>query len=120
MNWGCFGLFSTRFEVGFQASFSYLSKCLSLLVLEPNTFISKGEFSRVFYKRDFLSFSPQIYFDFSHTYLSFPLLYLSYRRVVVRVVLGDQSALITKVFYFVFEQANLRVRVVSSSCGSSV
>ena len=52
--WGSHGLFSTRFEVGFQ----YLSKCLSPLVLEPNTFISTGEFSRVFCKRDFLSFSP--------------------------------------------------------------
>jgi len=38
----------------------------------------------------------------------------------VRVFLGDQSVEITKVFIFVFEEANLRVRVVSSSCGSSV
>ena len=42
--WGCFGLFFIRFEVGFQASISYLSKCLSPLFLEPNTSISKGEF----------------------------------------------------------------------------
>ena len=32
--WGCFGLFEIRFEVGFQASFFYLSKCLSPLVLK--------------------------------------------------------------------------------------
>jgi len=38
------GLFAIRFEVNFQASFSYLSKYLSPLVLEPNTYISKGEF----------------------------------------------------------------------------
>ena len=38
----------------------------------------------------------------------------------MRVVLGDQSVVITKVFYFVFEEANLWVRVVSSSCGSLV
>ena len=34
---------------------------------------------------------------FSHTYLSFPLIYPFYRRVVVRVILGDQSVVITKV-----------------------
>ena len=38
----------------------------------------------------------------------------------MRVVLGDQSVVITKVFYFVFEEADLRVRVVSSSSESSV
>ena len=74
----------------------------------------------MFCKRDFLSFSPQINPNFSHTYLSFPLLYQSYRRVVVRLFLGDQSVEITKVFILVFEEAELRVRVVSSSSGSSV
>ena len=43
------------------------------------------------FKRDFLSFSPHLYPSFSHTYLRFSLPYLSYRRVVVRVFLGDQS-----------------------------
>ena len=38
----------------------------------------------------------------------------------MRVFLGDQSVEITEVFHLVFEDANLRVRVVSSSCGSSV
>ena len=32
--WGCFGLFSIRFQESFWASFSYLSQCLSPLVLE--------------------------------------------------------------------------------------
>ena len=104
----------------FQASFSYLSKCLSPLVLEQILPYQKESFSRVFYKREFLSFSPQIHPYFSHTYLSFPLPYQSYRRVIVRVFLGDQSVEITKVFHLVFEEANLRVRVVSSSCGGSV
>ena len=72
------------------------------------------------FKKDFLSFSPHLYPSFSHTYLSFLLPYLSCRRVVVRVFLGDQSVEITKVFYLVFEEANLQVRVVSSSSGSSV
>jgi len=38
----------------------------------------------------------------------------------VRVFLGDQSVEITKVYYIVFEEANLRVRVVLISCGNSV
>ena len=38
----------------------------------------------------------------------------------MRVFVGDQSVEITKVFNLVFEEANLQVRVVSSSCGSSV
>ena len=38
----------------------------------------------------------------------------------MRVVLGDQSVVITKVFKFIFEEADLRVRVVSSSSESSV
>ena len=38
----------------------------------------------------------------------------------MRVLLGDQSVEITKVFYLLFEEANLRVPVVSSSYGSSV
>ena len=84
------------------------------------TSISKGEFIKSVFKRDFLRFSPQIYSSFSHTYLSFPLLYQSYRRVFVRVFLGDQSVEITKLFIIVFEEGNLRVRVVSSSSGSSV
>ena len=38
--------------------------------------------------------------------------YLSYKRVVLTVFLGDQSVEITKVFHLIFEEANLRVRVV--------
>ena len=53
---GCFRLFSTWFEVGFQASFFYLSKCLSPLVFEPNTSISKGEFFKSVLKKRFLEF----------------------------------------------------------------
>ena len=37
----------------------------------------------------------------------------------MRVFLSDQSVEITKCFFFAFEEANLWVRVVSSSCGSS-
>ena len=37
----------------------------------------------------------------------------------MRVFLDDQSVEIAKVFHLVFEEANLRVRVVLSSCGSS-
>ena len=58
--------------------------------------------------------------SFSHIYLSFPLLNPSYRRVVVRVILGDQSVVITKVFILCFEEVDLRVRGVSSSSESSV
>ena len=66
-------------------------------VLEPIFPNQKESLSRVF-KSDFLSFHYQFNLCFSHTYLSFPLLNSSYRRVVVRVVLGDQSVVITKVF----------------------
>ena len=38
----------------------------------------------------------------------------------MRVVLGDQSVVITKVFFLVFEEADLRVHVVSSFSESSV
>ena len=38
----------------------------------------------------------------------------------MRVFLGDQSVVITKVLIFVFEEADLRVRVVSSSSESSM
>ena len=48
------------------------------------------------------------------------MLYQSYRDLYCESVLADQSVVITKVFYFVFEAADLRVRVVSSSSESSV
>ena len=38
----------------------------------------------------------------------------------MRVFLGDQIVWITKCFIIVFEEANLWVRIVSSSCVSSV
>ena len=57
---------------------------------------------------------------FSHIHLSYPLLYQSYRDLVVRVILGDQSVLITKCSILVFEEADLLVCGVSSSSESSV
>ena len=45
------------------------------------------------------------------------MLYQSYRDLCCERILGDQSVEITKVFIFVFKEANLRVRVVLSSCG---
>jgi len=38
----------------------------------------------------------------------------------VRVILGDQSVVITKVLILVFEEADLRVRGVSSSSENSL
>ena len=68
INWGSLGLFSTRFKVGFQASFSYLSECLSPLILEQILSYQKESFSSVFCKRDFLSFSSTILSSFiTHT-----------------------------------------------------
>ena len=72
------------------------------------------------FKSDFLSFSPHNLSKFFSYNLSFPLLYQSYRVLCCESVLGDQSVEITKVFNLVFEEANLRVCIVSSSCGSSV
>ena len=119
INWASLRLFSTRFQVSFQASFSYTSKCLYPLVLEQNTSISKGEFLRVFQKRFFEFFTTQSIL-FSHTNLSFPLLYQFYRDLCCERVLGDQVLRSPKYFIFVYEEANLRVRVVSSTCGSLV
>ena len=93
----------------------FISTCF-----RANSSISKGEFLRVVSKSDFLSFSPHLYPSFSHAYLSYPLLYQSSRDLCSESVLGDQSVEITKVFHLVFEEVNLRVRVISSSCGSSV
>ena len=60
------------------------------------TFISKGEFLRVFSK-GFLEFSTITLSCFFHTNLSLLLLNSSSRIFVVRVVFGDQSVEITKV-----------------------
>ena len=87
----------------FEASFSYSFKRFSPLVLEPNTSIQKESLSRVF-KSDFLCFLPQIQsLLFSHI-LELSLTYLSYRRVIVRVILGDQSVVITKVLILVLRR----------------
>ena len=50
INWGSLGLFSTRFQVNFQASFSYLSKCLSSLVLEQILSYQRRVFQECFVK----------------------------------------------------------------------
>ena len=105
--------------MSFQASFSYLSKCLSPLVLELKLLYQKESLSRVFSKEISRVFHHKSILVFSHILDLFPLPYLSYRRVIVRVFLGDQSVEITEVFHLVFEEMNLRVRVVSSSCGNS-
>ena len=101
IKWGSLDMFSTRFQVGFQASFFYLLGFFSTC-FRANTSISKGEFSRGFFKRDFLSFSPTTLSSFSHTYLSFSLPYLSYRSFVVRVFIGDQSVEITKCSFYIW------------------
>ena len=72
------------------------------------------------FKRDFLSFSTTTLSYFSHIILSFPLLYQSSRDLCCESVFCDKSVKIIQVFIFVFEEANLRVRIVTSSCESSV
>ena len=57
---------------------------------------------------------------FSHKHLSYPLIYSSYRSVIVRLFLGDQSVVITKDFFLCFEEADVCVRGVSGSSESSV
>ena len=95
---GSLGLFYIRFQVGLWASFSYTSKCLSPLVLESKLPYQKESLSRVFSKEFFLSFLPQSFLVFSHILeLSIA---ISYRRVIVRVILGDQSVVITNVLIF--------------------
>jgi len=85
-----------------------------------NTSISKGEFFKSVLEKRFLEFFLHYFILFSHTYLGYPLLYQSSRDLYSESVLGDESVEITKMLYFVFEEANLRVLVVSSSCESSV
>ena len=60
------GLFSTRFLESFQSSFSYLTKCLSPLVLEPIFSYQKESLSRVFSKEISWVFPPLFYLVFSH------------------------------------------------------
>ena len=62
-----------------------------------------------------MSFSPpnQSKF-FSHT-LELPITISSYRDLYCERILGDQSVVITKVLSLYFEDADLRVRGVSSS-----
>ena len=71
-------------------------------------------------KKRFLEFfTTKSILLFSHT-LELSIAISSYRSVVVRLFLGDQSVVITKVFHFVFEETDLRVRVVSGSSANSV
>ena len=70
------------------------------------------EISWVFHQ----SFNP----CFSHTNSWATIVYSSYRSVVVRLFLGDQSVVITKDFICYFEEADVCVRVVLSSGADSV
>ena len=119
INWGFWGLFHTRFWSEFWASFFNSLKRFSPLVLEPNTFIQKESLSRVF-KSDFLAFSTTTSILISHKYLSFLLIYPSYRRVIVRLFLGDQSVVITKDFIFTLRRRTCVFAIVSSSSESSL
>ena len=104
----------------FEASFSYSFKRFSPLVLEPNTSIQKESLSRVF-KSDFLEFFTTTFnLSFSYKHLSFPLIYSSYRRVVVRLFLADQSVVITKDFIFTLRRQTCVFAIVSSSSKSSL
>ena len=76
--------------MGFEANISYSFKRFSPLVLEPNTFIQKESLSRVF-KSDFLVFSTITSILVFHKHLSYPLIYSSYRSVIMRVFVGDHS-----------------------------
>ena len=106
--------------MGFCTNFSYSIKRFSPLVFEPNTSIQKESLSRVF-KGDFLEFFTTTFNpSFSHKHLSFPLIYSSYRRVVVRVILGDQSIVITKVYIFALRRQTCVSAIVSSSSESSL
>ena len=67
-----------------------------------------------------LSFSPHIPSLFFSQTLELSIAISTYRSVIVRVILGDQSVVITKVLILVFEEADLRVRGVSSSSESSL
>ena len=79
----------------------------------------KESFQECFEKKFLEFFTTNSILVFSHI-LELSIAISSYRRVVVRLCLGDQSVVITKVFFLVFEEADLRVRGVSSSSESSV
>ena len=93
----------------------FISTCFG-----ENTSISKGDFFKWVFQKRFLVFFFHYSILFSHTYLSYPLLLQSYRDLCCERVLGDQSVEITKEFHLVFEETNLRVRVVSSSSVNSL
>ena len=62
IKWGSLGLFYTRFQEGFKASFSHLLEVFSTC-FRANISISKGEIFKSVFKRDFFSFS-QLYLVF--------------------------------------------------------
>ena len=66
INWGFWGLFSTRFEVNFYNSFSYSFKRFSPLILEAIFPIKRGVYQECL-KDIFLSFPPPSLSLFSHT-----------------------------------------------------
>ena len=68
-----FGLFFIRFLGEFQSQFFLSIVEVFSTYFRAKTFISKEEFSRMFFKSD----SSTLYTSFFHTYLSFLLLYQS-------------------------------------------
>ena len=88
--------------------------------LSTKIVISKGEFIKRVFKRDLLEFFTTIIPYFSHTYLSFPLINPSYRRVVMRVVEVIKVFRSPKFSSLYFEEADLRFHIVSDSSENSV
>ena len=70
--------------------------------LRANISISKREFSKSVLKKRFHEFFLHHSILFSHTYLSYALLYQSSRDLCCESIWGDQSVEITKVFSFLY------------------
>ena len=101
--WGSHGLFSIRFEESFWSSFVYLFQWLYPQVLELY-FEIKREFIKRVFQVIYLSFSPHIPSLFFSQTLELSIAISTYRRVVVRLFLGDQGVVITKDFIFVLRR----------------
>ena len=84
----------------FYTSFFYSFKRFSPLILEQILPFKRRVYQE-FFKVISCVFHRNFHPSFSHKHLSYPLIYSSYRSVIVGLFLGDQSVVITKDFIFV-------------------
>ena len=84
-------------------------------MFESKYFQSKGKFIKSVYQSDSCVFLHQFNLSFLTHIRELFIAISTYRDLYCERILGDQSVVITKVLFLYFEEADLRVRGVSSS-----